>query len=234
MKIKLTFILLLLCFIAKAQTVTPENHIVVIGHATIDVPADQVKFSVTLQTIDSTSVDKVYQLHKVKEDKLVKLLQALAIPASDIKYSLLSVNKRQDYNNRKRVSYFSGNQSVVFVLTDMAKFSELQTRLINDGFTDFYSNFTSSELEKRNTEVMEKAIEVARSKAQVMAKAADRKIKRIIKVADTEDTDPVFRNYNQSYSLAERIETNYSSEQLIRYPQTIAVSAQVKVVFELK
>jgi len=235
MKIKLTLLLLLLCFIAKAQSVSPDNRIVVIGQASIDVPADRVKFQITLVSIDSASVDKVYQNHKLKEDKLVKLLQDMQIPASDINYSLLSVSRRQDYNNnRKRVSYFSGDQPVNFVLSDITKFSELQSRFIKEGFTDFRSHFTSSKLETQKTEVIQKAVEVARAKAEVMANAANRRIKRIIKIADTEDTDPTFRNYNQSYSLAEVVETSPRLEQLMRYPQNIPVSAQVKVVFELK
>jgi uncharacterized protein len=234
MKFKLTFLFLLCCFITRAQSISPDNRIVVIGHASIDVPADQVKFSISLQTIDSVSIDKVYQNHKLKEDKLVKLLQDMQIPAPGINYSLLSVSRRQDYNNRKRVSYIAGYQTVNFILSDISKFSELQARLIKEGFTDFRSYFTSSKLETQKTEVIQKAVEVASAKAEVMAKTANRRIKRIVKVADTEDTDPTFRNYNQSYSLAEVAETRPNLEQLMRYPQSIPVSAQVKVVFELK
>ena len=119
MKIKLTLLFMLLCIIAKAQTVSPDNRIVVIGHATIDVPADQVKFVVILTSIDSASIDKVYQKHQQQEDKLVKLLKELQISAKDINYSLLTVNQRQDYNTRKRATYFAGHQTVGFVLNDV-------------------------------------------------------------------------------------------------------------------
>ena len=234
MKFILSCLFLLFCFTAKAQSVSPDNRMVVIGHATLEVPADQVRFSVSLQSIDSVSMDKVYQLHQQKEDKLVKLLQDMQIPASTVNYSLLSVSRQQDYSNRKRNTYLSGNQTVNFILRDISKFSELQARLIKEGFTDFHSTFTSSELANRKTEVIEKAIEVAKAKAEVMAKAANLKIKRIVKIADTEDTDPTFLNYNQAHSLAEVVETSADLAQLMRYPQNIPVSAQVKVVFEVK
>ncbi|MBB6611132.1 SIMPL domain-containing protein [Pontibacter sp. Tf4] len=234
MKIKLTFLFLLLCFVTKAQSVSPDNRIVVIGHATINVPADQVKFQVTLTSTDSASVDKVYQKHQRQEDMLVKLLKELQIPAKDINYSLLTVGQSQDYNNRKRTNYFAGYQTVNFVLNDLSKFSEVQSRLIKDGFMSFRSNFGSTEIEKKQTEVMEKAIAVARAKAEVMAKATNRQIKRISKVADTDDTDPLLINYKQSQQLNEVIVTGYGMNNLMEFPQTIPVSAQVKVVFELK
>ena len=236
MKIKLTLLFMLLCIIAQAQTVSPDNRIVVIGHATIDVPADQVKFVVILTSIDSASIDKVYQKHQQQEDKLVKLLKELQISAKDINYSLLTVNQRQDYNTRKRATYFAGHQTVGFVLNDLSKFSEIQSRLVKDGFTSIRSSFASSAMEKKQTEALENAIEVARSKAEVMAKTANRQIKRISKVADTEDTDPAFRNYRQSEMLNEVVIRGQSSmgNLMDEFPQSIPVSAQVKVVFELK
>jgi uncharacterized protein len=236
MKFRLTFLFLLLCFVVKAQSVTPDNRIVVIGHATINVPADQVKFVITLTSIDSASVDKVYQKHQQQEDKLVKLLKELQIPAKDINYSLLTVSQSHDYSNRQRLNYFAGYQTVNFVLNDLSKFSEVQSRLIKDGFISFRSNFASTEIEKKQTEIMEKAIAVARAKADIMAKAANRQVKRISKIADTEDTDPVFSNYSQSEMLNEVVIRGQSSmgNLIDEFPQSIPVSAQVKVVFELK
>ncbi|NDK56202.1 SIMPL domain-containing protein [Pontibacter fetidus] len=236
MKIKLTFLFLLLCLVAKAQSVSPDNRIVVLGHATIDVPANQVKFVVTLLSIDSASVDKVYQKHQRQEDSMVKLLKELQIPAKNINYSLLTISQRQDYNNRQRIVYFAGYQTVIFTLNELSRFTEVQNRLIKDGFTSFRSSFTSTEMEKRQTEVLEKAIEVARAKADVMARAANRQVKRISKVADTEDTDPAFQNYRQSGILNEVVVRGQSSMSNLvdEFPQTIPVSAQVKVVFELK
>lgn len=60
MKLHFTLLFLLFCLVAKAQTTSPENRIVVLGEASIDVPADQVKFSVTLSALDSISLDKLY------------------------------------------------------------------------------------------------------------------------------------------------------------------------------
>ncbi|RAU82394.1 SIMPL domain-containing protein [Pontibacter arcticus] len=234
MKVNLTLFLFLLCFAVKAQNPSPENRIVVLGQASIDVPADQVKFFVDINSTDSSSVDKVYQQHKRLEDKMVKLLKDLQIPTSDVKYSLFSVSKRQDYMNRNKEEYFYGNQNITFMLKNLSQFTEVQARLIKEGFTGFRSSFMSSAIDKHTSEVLEKAIKVAWAKADIMAKAANRQIKRVVKVADTEDTDPIFINYRQSETLNEVVIRGQSSMSLFEFPQTIPVTTSVKVVFELK
>jgi uncharacterized protein len=233
MKYKLTLLFLLFCLLAKAQTTSPENRIVVLGEASINVPADQVKFTVSLESTDSTSIDNVYRKHQAQEEKLVALLKDLQLPAGAISYSLLSLNKQQSPYRQQAVPYFIGRQTIHFTLSTIEKLSEVQARLIKGGFTSFNSHFASTQLEKHQTQVMEKAVEVAREKAKVLAKASGRSIKRIVKVADTEDTDPAFRNYSPGM-LNEMVITGYGgAANLLDFPQTIPVSAVVKVVFEL-
>ncbi|WP_276499290.1 SIMPL domain-containing protein [Pontibacter litorisediminis] len=233
MKRNITLLFLLFCLVAQAQTTSPENRIVVLGEASINVPADQVRFTVTLESTDSTSIENVYRKHQAQEAKLVALLKDLQLPARDISYSLLSLNKQQSHYQQQAVPYFMGRQTVNFTLSSVEKLSEVQARLIKGGFTNFNSRFTSTQLEKHQTQVMEKAVEVARKKANVLAKAAGRSIERVVKVADTEDTDPAFRNYSQGM-LNEMVVTGYGAANLLEFPQTIPISAAVKVVFELK
>lgn len=233
MRLNLTLLLLLCCLIAQAQKVSPENRIVVLGEASIDVPADQVKFTVVLESSDTASIEKVYQKHRVQEEKLVKLLQELQLPAADISYSLFSLNRQHRFYERGAVSYFAGRQTVNFTLSSVDKLSDVQARLIRDGFVNFNSHFTSTKLKQHQTEVLERAVEVAKEKAAVLAKASDRSIKRIVKVADTEDTDPAFRNYRGEISEVAAV-AGYSDQNLLEFPQTIPLSAVVKVVFELR
>ncbi|MHA6248890.1 SIMPL domain-containing protein [Pontibacter sp. CAU 1760] len=226
-------LLLLFClsFAAAAQSTSPENRIVVLGQATVMVPANQVKFMVVLESTDSTSVDKVYQQHQEQEAKLVKLLKELQIPAADISYSLFSVGKQQDY--RTQNWYLMGRQTAVFTVQSVNQYAAIQALLIKEGFTGFSSSFASTELELKKQEVMEKAVAVAKEKAAVLAAAADRKIKRIVKIADTEDTDPLLENYNH-VALAEMVVASNSGQSLTEFQQTIPLRTTVKVVFELK
>lgn len=231
--ITLTSLLLTVCFFANAQTVSPDNRIVVLGQATVNVPADQAKFYITLESVDSTNVEKVYQKHQVQEQKLVKLLQGLNLPSSDITYSLFSVSKRQDYVDRKRSNYYVGRQNVLFTISSLENLSSVQSQLIKEGFTNFNSVFTSTKFEQHQSEAIQNAINAAKNKAEVMAKAADRKIKRIVKIGDTEETDPTIRTAGIE-TVYQRSDIGYRSSDLLSFPQTIPVTASVKVVFELK
>jgi uncharacterized protein len=223
----------LICFYAQAQSNAPENRIVVLGTSTVKAPADQIRFYVTLESIDSTNIDKVYQKHQAQEQKLVKLLQDLNLPSSDITYSLFSVNKGQNYVDRKRVSYYTGRQNVVFTINSLDNLYTIQARLINEGFSNFSSTFTSTQIKQRQAEALENAVSTAKEKAEVLARVAGRNIKRIVKVSDTEETDPVIKT-SSAVSLYEIVDTGYGASNLMNFQQTIPVTASVKVVFELK
>lgn len=159
----------------------------------------------------------------------------MEIPASAVSYSLFSVHKQHNYYDKEAVPYYAGWQTVKFTVNQINKLSDIQTRLIKEGFTDFNSEFSSSRLEQYRAQVLEKAVEVAKGKAAIMAKAAERKIKRITKVADTEDSDPAFSNYDtHMISEMDLPSAPPPTRELINIPQSIPVSAVVKVVFELK
>ena len=63
-----------------------------------------------------------------------------------------------------------------------------------------------------------------------MAKISNRKLSRILKVSDTEDTDPNFAYFE---SMAMAAEVGYGG-QIVEIPQTITKSYSVKVVFGLQ
>lgn len=237
-KILLIAALLNVGYIVKAQNTSPENRIVVLGESQINIPADIVNFTITLRGEDSTSIENAYKKHKEQETKILQIIKELNIPATNINYSLMSIGKERKYiatyNNNKEVDYFVSNQTVTFKLNNIKNYSEAQTKLIKANFPSFYSNFESSELNKRKKEVLEKAVVVAKEKANTLATIAERKIKRIVKVADTEDTDPQFNNFHRSLEFKTMAAAADGNGGLIDIPQTIQISATVKVVFELE
>jgi len=234
MKIKLTLLLLLLCFIAKAQSISPDNRIVVIGQASIDVPADKIVFSVRLKSIDSVSIDNVYKKHKLSENKMIALLKELGVSDKNINYTLFSLDHTQDYDTKSW--YYLGTQQVKFTIDSVQEYAKVQSRLIEEGFSEFDSNFTSSKIDTYTSQVLEKAITAAKVKAETMAKAADRKIKRIVKIADTDESDTMISDWHHGYIVSEMSLSAppVGNSSLTSIAQSIPVSAQVKVVFELK
>jgi uncharacterized protein YggE len=236
---KKLFILILLTSssVSFAQTVSPENRIVVLGDAHIDIPADIVNFTVSLQGVDSFSVENAYKKHKAQEERIVKIIKDLNISDKDVTFSLMSIGKERRYVNEKNreQDFYVSNQTVSFKINSIKKYTYTQERLMMGNFLSFYSNFESSELNKRKKEILEKAVVVAQEKANILANSAKRKIKRIVKIADTEDTDPQFNNFhsNVEYKMMS-IASDSNNGGLMDIPQTIQINARIKVVFELE
>ena len=75
------------------------------------------------------------------------------------------------------------------------------------------------------------AVQQARAKAELMASAAGRRIKKISKISDTDETEPSFGRY---YVRSSRVvDKSTAVPQLTAIPQTVSIDKQVKVVFDL-
>jgi uncharacterized protein YggE len=226
MKTFSTLFLLLLCTLSVNAQQSFENRIAVNSEASIDVPVDQVIFTIQLQSTDSTSIAKVYDKHKAAEKKIVKLLKDLKITDKNISYSLFSIGRQRDYE--VKVWYYLGNQTVTFKLDSIALYADVQKRLIMEGFGEFGSSFAVKNLEPHETKALQKAIELAKKKANTLAQASDRKIKRIVTVTDAAAPTPL---YNPSMRMMKAADEGGS---LMEFSQTIPVTAQINVVFELE
>ena len=230
----LPLLMLISCLSIGQNFITPENRIIVLGEATIEIPADKVIFNIRLEYSDSVSVIKAYELHKKAESKLVDYLKQLNIPNKNITYSLINVGKEFKYESdtKERKISFGTNQSISVTIDDVKNYADFMMKLINAGFTEVSTSFTSSKENEFHDILIEKAIEVARKKAIIMAKASKREIFRIVKVSDTDESDPNFGyNGNESFTMAA---TAGDSNSITEIPQTVSKTMKVKVVFSLK
>lgn len=239
-KALLTLFLVSTALLMEAQVPNLDNRIVVLGDATLELPADRVQVSVTLRYTDPTDARKAYNAHKAAEQKLVGLLREFKIDEKTIQYTLLNVRKNVEYYggpDNSRRSEVVTEQNVIFKLNDIRRYPELQLLLIGGGFNQFSAVFQSSQAEELKNTVLEKAIEVARTKAVLMAKASGRTLGGVLSVRDTEETDPILHRryevYNQSGYAAEA-KMARDGGALLDIPQKISLPAQVKVTFELK
>ncbi|RAJ94146.1 hypothetical protein LX87_04030 [Larkinella arboricola] len=241
---KLSFLVisLLSFFSATAQVAQtpdlPVNRIVVLGDAELELPADQVRVVVNLQYSDPTDAKKAYNAHQAAEKQLVTLLKDYQINEKDIRYTLLQVQKNQNdvYPTGERRQEIVTMQQVIFELNKPERYPALQLALINAGFNRFQATYHSTKEEQSKNLALEKAIEAAREKAVVMAKAAGRTLGTVLSVRDTEETDPVFqKRFGAGYSYGSALYASARAEgNLLDIPQTIRIPAQVKVTFELK
>jgi uncharacterized protein len=243
---KLSILLLIICsFQAIGQTISPENRIVVIGMAEVEIPADRVVFRVKITCKSDDNIKKAFDAHKQAESKLVLLLKDLKIPDKNISYTLLNMGKNERYDKSTESSknvYFT-YQVVKITLDSIKNYTDFMLKLVSGGFDEINTDFISSKENEFHDILITKALERATQKAQVMANSSNRKLGKCIKVADTEETDPNFsyqgwgNGFEVSYDFVgnnRRGRGDYSGETMTVFEQTVKKSMSVKVVFELK
>jgi uncharacterized protein YggE len=219
----------LLLFTGKAFAQTQQEKIQVTAEAEIELPADQVLLQVHLNYRDYENVKTAFDQHKAAEAKLLKLIKDLKIPASDVQYSLMSFNRQMEYQaDSKMREYYLTQQTVTILLKDIKSYPDVVIRLVNGGFTNVSTGFTSSKLKDFPEELLQKAVAQAKKKAEVIAKAANRKLGFVTYVTDTAKNDPVFRA-EMAYAKASDA-GNMSSE----IPQTVKRSLSLEVTFTLE
>lgn len=217
---------------------SPDHRIVVLGEATLNLPADRVVLTVNLTARDSLTVQRAYDKHKRLEASLVRFLKQASLPDSAVRYQLFNIRQEFEYQGpgRRQLGAYVTSQSVTLTLTNVKQYAEFLVKLIGAGFSDVNAAFTASKADEFQGKLLENAVAVARRKAEVMAQAAGRRIKRVSKVMDTEETDPTFSRTVPMPMAANRVayDKAEASGDLTDIPQTIRLAAQVKVVFELE
>jgi uncharacterized protein YggE len=104
----------------------------------------------------------------------------------------------------------------------------MQIKLIENGFTNFSGSFSAANLDHASDQALQKAVEEARRKADLLAEAAGKQI-----------TDVVTINYHSSRSYASRssnmemVAYDASSGSLLQFERTIPVRENVSVQFRI-
>lgn len=244
MKMVALFIGLALLYVLVDNAVAQVNDkIVVLAEAAIEVPADQIEFTIALSAFDPGDSQQAYEKHKVLESNVAKLLREQKIPDQAIRYSLMSMRLSEedgDYDRLKRPpqTVYRTYQLVSVTLDSVGRYEEFQLRLITAGLSNFQAEFKSSKAEEAKATLIEKAIEVGKFKAATIANAINRNVGKVLRVSDTEETDPAFR-WRGGVGAMVRESARASAPiggamRMTSIQQTITIEAQFKIVFELK
>ena len=128
---------------------------------------------------------------------------------------------------------FRGYQRVVVKFDDLKRFAIVQQHLSSNGFTDLNTVFSTSKQRETELKLYDQAVARAREKADRLAKAASRSVKRVVRIGDIDENEPMTmlrasmaNQYMISYNQ-DPMRTGSANAQLLR------ISALVKVVFEM-
>ncbi|MGV3541197.1 MAG: SIMPL domain-containing protein [Rufibacter sp.] len=182
MKIILCVLLSVLSFTAVGQE-KEEPTLQINGNARISVKPDIGVLSLKVSEIN-TSMSKAIARVGDKTNEYVKILQKLKFKQDEIKTTSFAVSKNSIYRDDKYID--SGYVASQNIRIEFAYNQELLSKILNE-FTksasevDFSFEFKLSEKQKAEVQskIIELAVNDAKSKSLIIAKASGQKLKRI-------------------------------------------------------
>ncbi|MEX0721950.1 MAG: SIMPL domain-containing protein [Balneolaceae bacterium] len=225
---RLSFIGILLFFgmNSKAIAQQPQNRAITINISASEIlPADLVIFNINVNA-EAESPQEAFETHKEREAILADLLKEFDIKEEDIDHQPIRMSKR--YRNENDSQTTVTNQSVSVTFSDFSIYEKIQVALIEDNFDSFNGQFSSSELAAGKDKALEKAIETAKEKADFIAETSGVKLGVIsnINYSDHEIGFPV--------KMMESSDYGRSSSSMMDFGQTVSVTANINISFEIE
>jgi uncharacterized protein len=213
--------ILLANILALAQS-NQETIFTIQANSEISVPANQIIFRINIQE-ENNDPEQAYNIHKNKEEQLVKLLKGYSIPDSNVVYSLLSISQpRQQKSNTYKTS-----QSIQLKISDFDLYEKLQVGLLKIGINNFSSLFSST----KTSEIKEKAISSliydAKNEAETYARNLGLEVGKVKEI----ETRMGRVDVGQPTYFVATPSVDYS---LLEIPQTYKVNVFAKISFYLK
>jgi len=245
-------IVLVLSLQALAQDKSDRPVITVSGQASIMAVPDEVVF-----TLEAENVHLDINVAKAKTDEDVKKIFALTgtyqIPRQQVQTDYVRIGKRWGERIQNKPAPFLGyavSQRILILLRDISRFDGFLSEVVKAGITDLSDlSFRATNLRKYMDQARSKAITAAKEKANALAGELGQRVGKAVNITEVglsvssaygEDSQDNSRsNYlsngisNFSGSISESIERSISDNQSTLAPGMIAVTARVKVVFEL-
>lgn len=226
MPILKTLVMLLIFNTAMADS----DGIWVEGTGSSEAKPDIVTFSFVISTIDKSALKAQKENAKIA-DAVLNKLKSQSVAGKDIQTTSLNVMAEYDYQNRTRV--LKGHRvqhSFVTTVRDVEKVGSIVDQLTSTG-TEALSisgiSFGLSKHDEFKLKALANAVEQAKTKAQVLAKAADKSLGKIVAIEELTGgmQQPVVRMEMMKMASAD-VSTPVESGE-------VGVSARVKVHFKL-
>lgn len=191
----------LICYSQDEVKVLSSGAIEVIGEASISLPADYAEVQITSSQYNIQAKVAHEQATKDMAKAIEYLKKNKAV--SDIKTTRVILNERNNGNGS--IGYYA-SQSLSFKLNDLSKYDEIILGLIGVGVNGINNvNFKSSETEKYKDILLQRAMQNARKKAQLMAAEYGQKVGRAIMISDRvgmENPFPMMEYKMASFDIA--------------------------------
>ena len=205
----------------------PANTLTVVGEATTKERNQVANFSATLEATNEDKEAAVSQADQLVEST-VSELKKFGIKVEDLQTSYSNVRQRlKNYNFPDEGYVWDTYTNIEIILRDLNRAPELKNLLVRSGANDIsgpeYSLEDTSSIQKS---LLDEAIEDAREKAEIIAKASNHRVGKIISISEGYPAtgEFLYPDYGDGYGGGGGEDLAGSAE----------IAAAVTVVFELK
>jgi len=205
-----------------------EGGIEVIGTEKVSVVPDMAKFSFSINDRGNILAQLKEKIDK-KTASLVSLCKKLGIEKKNISSSEMSIYPQYNYETKKFIGY-EVSRDIKVTLNDLIKYSELLNGAIGAGITTIKRiELDIKDRSKLENKALGAAIDVARNKAEIIAKNSGVKLGKVINVKEGSSPFEV-----GSYDFMERSGQSPMAQQQGAFePGEISVTATVVVKYKI-
>jgi uncharacterized protein len=234
-----TVLLFFLVFQNVQSTELPDfPFIYSIGKAVKEVPPNTVKLTFNVEAFDENP-DKSYQTVRNRSLEILQLLNKFRIMKQDIESYEINketVHQEKDSTELNIVGY-KVTQKFSIKINQLSQYTQLINELlVLRNITDFDSEFDVIERSSIESELIGKAVENAKNRAEIMSKGSGREIDSAYAVSEHEFymIDNEFGIGNIFSDAMFRKSMMGGNENITYIPSTIKLEKRVNVIFKLK
>ena len=217
---------------AQAQTMSsnsiqPETTLTLNGRGSVDMAPDMATVSVGV-SIESETASAAMAEQAKRMNEVFKAVKAAGVADKDMQTSNLSLNPVYDYpkNSKAVLRGYNASNQITIVVRDLDKLGAALDAVVKAGSNQINGvSFGVSEPDEAQNTARTKAVEDATRKAELYAKAAGYKVRRIVTISESEYFQPQPMAMSRM-AMAEAAPTPIAAGE-------VSLSATVNVVFEL-
>lgn len=167
----------------------PADTVTVAGEAKSQQRSQVARFTAGVNAVNDDKQVAINEVNR-KVEAIIAAVKEFGIKAEDIKTQSLSVYQRQESyyeegRQKARPGQWDVGNSIEITLRDVDRASALASVLTRSGATNIYGpNFSLEDTTEAQNALIDEAMKNARKKAELMAQAAGRKIRRVVSVAE--------------------------------------------------
>ena len=185
----------------KVEYTSPQTT-TVIGTAETQEKSQIASFNAGVSAVKDNKQEAVSEVNNKVTD-LIKSFKDFGISEKDIKTQNLSIHQEQESyyeegRQKSRPGQWRISNSVEIILRNVDRASKLTELLASGGATNVYGpNFSFDDTSQAEESLLEAAVENAREKAEIIAKASGRNLGKILSVSEGYQPQATFRAYGE-------------------------------------